>query len=110
MPSITTTLRNKLNKIEALIRPPGSIAYNIHHLSPQDRAAFENWKSLNEAWSAARPGELAYVDLLAAIDGTGWPLPELPAIVAAKIYPPPTEIGDAQQDYLNLVESSRCIM
>lgn len=108
MPSIIKTLLNKLNKLEALIRPPGSLAYNIHHLSPTYRAIFERWLAANAEWSAARPDdEQLYIALLAAVDGTGEPLPELPAYVAAKIYPAASETGDAQTDYLNLVEASR---
>jgi hypothetical protein len=97
------TIIIRLNKIERRIFPPGSVAFNIKSLSPQDRAVFDRHREECAAWTKARPGEKAYTDLLA-----GEMPPELPRCIHEKIYPAYQEALSAEENYMNLVENMRC--
>lgn len=105
----TDLLTKRLNRVERKIFPPESVAAKIRALSPHDRAVYDDYKRKRAEWSKSRPGELAYMDILADIDGEtlNQPIPRLPQYIRNKIYPCCKPELSAQQHYMNLVESLR---
>ena len=101
------SLIKRLNKVGLAICPPGSVTANIKALSPHDRAIYDDYKKKCRIWTEARPGEKAYIDILANIAGeeTNDPMPELPQYIHDKIYPKYQQSLSAQENYTNLLES-----
>ena len=100
-------LHKRLNAVELIIYPPGSVAANIRSLSAQDRSFYAAYTKKAAAWSEARPGEQAYIDLLAHIAGESLddPVPELPQYIRDKIYPKIQQTDSPEETYKNLLES-----
>lgn len=103
----TDLITKRLNKVERQIFPPESVAGKVRALSPADRAVYDRYKQLSAQWMAARPGEQAYIDMLACIEGKydGEPMPELPSYIKDKIYPRIKQGEDPRETYMNLLEA-----
>lgn len=107
------TIKNRMDRLEEIIRPKNSLAYKVNKLSERDRSLYENWRRSQDEWLADHPGERAYVVLLAYIRGdpnAEYPT-ELPKRIHNQLFISESDFSasdinsTAEQRYTNLLEA-----
>lgn len=92
------SLRGRLDKLFATIRPPGSLAAKLEKLSDDERETFEAWERLSKKWIARHSAFEPDGAYRALLNGTIPPI--LPEPIRVKLFGPlpPLIPADASVD------------
>ncbi len=102
----TEKLYKRLDKIEKILRPVGSLRAKIAALSPEDFEIYNSWKKRNVQYHDDFDGN-AYEALLEKEEGeeTKYNPPNLPSYLSNQLFPSVQITDNAREDYHKLLES-----
>lgn len=102
----TEKFYKRLDKIESILRPAGSLKAKIAALCPEDFKIYDSWKKSNDKYHDNYSSN-AYEALLAMQKGeeTDYKPPVMPSYLSNRLYSPIEYTENAREDYHKLLES-----